>query len=76
MREIETQIAKLEGRQREIASELEKPETYERGGGVMELNRELQAVNSELERITADWEKLADPSQTGSGGINAAVSDS
>lgn len=73
VREIENQIAKLEGRQRELAVELEKPETYERGGGVMELNRELQAVNSELERLTTDWEKLAGRLESESDGIKAAT---
>jgi ATP-binding cassette subfamily F protein 3 len=59
VRELEMHILTLEGRQREIAAELEKPETYERGGAAMELNRELLAVADELERTTAEWEKLA-----------------
>ena len=58
VRELEQAIAKLEQRQRELATELEKPETYEPGGPVMELNRELQGVISELEKLTANWLEL------------------
>jgi ATP-binding cassette subfamily F protein 3 len=57
--ELEMHILSLEGRQRELTAELEKPETYEAGGPAMELNRELLAVTEELTRTTAEWEKLA-----------------
>ncbi len=57
-RELEMHILALEGRQKELTAELEKPETYEAGGAVMELNRELLAVTEELERLTAEWENL------------------
>ena len=60
IRDLEMQILKLEGRQKELTEELEKPETYERGGAAMELNRELQAVTTDMERLTAEWEKLAE----------------
>jgi ATP-binding cassette subfamily F protein 3 len=60
VRDLEMQILKLEGRQKELTDELEKPETYERGGGATQLNRELQAITGDLERLTADWEKLAE----------------
>ncbi len=60
VREIEMHILSLEGRQKELTAELEKPETYERGGAAMELNRELLGLNEELARATAEWEKLAD----------------
>ena len=60
VRELEMQILKLEGRQRELTEELEKPETYERGGAATQLNRELHAVTTDMERLTAEWEKLAD----------------
>ncbi len=59
-REIEMHIMSLEGRQRELAAELEKPETYERGGAVMELNREMLSVSAEIERATREWEALAE----------------
>ena len=57
--EIEMHILSLEGRQRELTAELEKPETYDAGGAAMELNRELLAVSDELARVTAEWEALA-----------------
>jgi ATP-binding cassette subfamily F protein 3 len=59
-RELEMHILSLEGRQKELTAELEKPETYEAGGAVMELNRELLAVTEELERLMADWETLSE----------------
>src|SRR5206468_2296587 len=51
VRDLEMQILKLEGRQKELTEELEKPETYERGGAATQLNRELQAVTKDLERL-------------------------
>lgn len=59
--ELEMQIATLEGRQNELTAELEKPETYEAGGAVMVLNRELLAVSEELERLTVQWEAATTP---------------
>ena len=53
-------ILSLEGRQKELTAELEKPETYEAGGAAMQLNREFSAVTAELERLTAEWEKLGE----------------
>jgi ATP-binding cassette subfamily F protein 3 len=54
--ELERQILALEGRQKELTAELEKPETYEAGGNAMQLNRELMSVAEELERVTVEWE--------------------
>jgi ATP-binding cassette, subfamily F, member 3 len=59
VRDLEMQILKLEGRQKELTEELEKPETYERGGAATQLNRELQAIAADLERLNSEWEKLA-----------------
>ena len=59
-RELEMHILSLEGRQKELTAELEKPETYEAGGAVMELNRELLAVTEELERLIAEWEAVSE----------------
>ncbi|MFL6539967.1 MAG: ATP-binding cassette domain-containing protein, partial [Chthoniobacterales bacterium] len=59
VREIEMHILSLEGRQRELTAELEKPETYEAGGAAMELNREMLSVTAEIERATKEWEALA-----------------
>ena len=52
-------ILSLEGRQRELTAELEKPETYEPGGAATQLNRELSSVMAEIERATKEWETLA-----------------
>ena len=59
VRELEMHIMSLEGRQRELTAELERPETYEAGGNAMELNRELLGITSEMERATKEWEELA-----------------
>ncbi|MGZ5023336.1 MAG: ABC-F family ATP-binding cassette domain-containing protein [Chthoniobacterales bacterium] len=72
LREIEMHILSLEGRQKELTAELENPETYERGGAAMELNRELLGLNEELGRATAEWEKLAQSSQIAAVGTAAA----
>ncbi|MGI9086321.1 MAG: ribosomal protection-like ABC-F family protein [Chthoniobacterales bacterium] len=58
--EIEMHILTLEGRQKEVAAELEKPETYERGGAAMELNREMLSISAEMERANKEWEALAE----------------
>jgi ATP-binding cassette subfamily F protein 3 len=56
---LEMQIATLEGKQRELTADLEKPETYEAGGRAVELNRELMAVTDDLARLTGEWETLS-----------------
>jgi ATP-binding cassette, subfamily F, member 3 len=58
--QLEMRILHLEGRQKELAAELEKPEAYAPGGAAMQLNRELLSVQDELERTTAEWEALAE----------------
>jgi ATP-binding cassette, subfamily F, member 3 len=57
--QLEMRIMHLEGRQKELTIELEKPEAYAAGGAAMQLNRELMSVQDELERTTAEWETLA-----------------
>ncbi|MDB6171499.1 MAG: transporter ATP-binding protein [Chthoniobacteraceae bacterium] len=56
---LEMQIVTLEGRQKELTAALEDPAAYESGGKAMELNRELAAISSDLQRITALWEAAA-----------------
>jgi ATP-binding cassette subfamily F protein 3 len=58
--ELEMQIAALEGREKELAAQLEDPAVYEPGGRVMEINRELAAVTGEKERLTAEWETASE----------------
>jgi ATP-binding cassette subfamily F protein 3 len=57
--ELEMRIATLEGKQRDLTAELEKPETYAAGGAAMQLNRDLMTVAEELARVTAEWETFA-----------------
>jgi ATP-binding cassette subfamily F protein 3 len=56
---LEMHLATLEGRQKDLTAELEKPETYAAGGTAMQLNRDLMAIAEEIARTTAEWESLA-----------------
>jgi ATP-binding cassette subfamily F protein 3 len=64
VRDLEMQILTLEGRQKELTAELEKPETYEPGGAATLFNRELQAITADMQRLTAEWEKLEERKAT------------
>jgi ATP-binding cassette subfamily F protein 3 len=57
--DLERRIHDLERRQLELTAELEKPESYEKSGLVMQLNRELTQVTDDLHRLTAEWESAA-----------------
>jgi len=59
VKELERRIHELEQRQIELAAELEKPETYEKSGLVMQLNRELTHVTDDLQRLGGEWESAA-----------------
>ena len=52
-------------RKKELSVELEKPETYAAGGAAMQLNRDLLVVTEEIERITTEWESLAEKVKAG-----------
>src|SRR5882724_4828832 len=56
---LEKEIARLEQTQRELAAELEKPETYEKPGRAVAINRELSAATEDLARAVASWEEAA-----------------
>jgi ATP-binding cassette subfamily F protein 3 len=56
---LEMRILAIEGRQKEIGAELEKPEAYEAGGAAIQLNRELMGLTDELEKLMAEWEGMA-----------------
>ena len=56
---LEMRVLNLDGRQKQLTAELEKPESYAAGGAAMQLNRDLLAVTAELERATAEWERMA-----------------
>ena len=57
--DLEREIARLEQTQKELAAELEKPETYEKSGRAVAVNRELSTVTENLARVTAEWEQAA-----------------
>ena len=52
---LEKEIAELETKEKELAAELEKPESYA-GGRAMQINRELMHVHDRLPLATAEWE--------------------
>jgi ATP-binding cassette subfamily F protein 3 len=56
---LEKEIADLEGQERDLAAELEKPETYHSGGRATQVNRELLHVSDRLPEVTAEWEAAA-----------------
>jgi ATP-binding cassette, subfamily F, member 3 len=53
---LEKEIATLEAQERDLAAELEKPETYHSGGRATQVNRELLHVSDRLPEVTAQWE--------------------
>ena len=55
---LEKEIADLEGKERDYAAELEKPETYHSGGRATQINRELVHVSDRLEAANAEWESV------------------
>lgn len=58
--ELEAEITKLEVREKELVAELEDPETYNRPGQAMAVNRELQDLHVRLPALQADWEQAAE----------------
>jgi ATP-binding cassette subfamily F protein 3 len=56
---LEKEIALLEAQERELAAELEKPETYHSGGRATQVNRDLLHVSDRLPEVTAQWEEAA-----------------
>jgi ATP-binding cassette subfamily F protein 3 len=57
--DLEKKIQGIETRQAEITAELEKPETYQAGGRMMDLNREMRHNADDLVELTGKWEKAA-----------------
>ncbi|HXE42054.1 MAG TPA: hypothetical protein VN516_03430, partial [Candidatus Baltobacteraceae bacterium] len=52
---LEKEIAELETKEKELAAELEKPESYA-GGRAMQINRELVHVHDRLAKANKEWE--------------------
>jgi ATP-binding cassette subfamily F protein 3 len=59
VQELESQIHSLEARQAELIAELEKPETYEKGGAAAAVNRELLEIQERLGALNPKWEQAA-----------------
>ncbi|MEY2466255.1 MAG: ATP-binding cassette, subfamily er 3 [Verrucomicrobiota bacterium] len=61
---LEKEIQDFEKRQTELTAELEKPETYEKPGRAVQINRELMNIQHSIANLTPQWEaaatKLAD----------------
>lgn len=57
---LEAEIIALETRQKELAAELEKPETYEKPGHAMQLNRDLLDISHRLKIAGQQWETEAE----------------
>ena len=53
--DLEMQIATLEGRQRDLTTQLEDPASYEAGGNAIAINRELGSVSTDLARLNDEW---------------------
>jgi ATP-binding cassette subfamily F protein 3 len=53
---LEKEIADLEVREGELATELEKPETYALGGKATQINREMLEVTDRLAEANPEWE--------------------
>ena len=60
---LEMHLASLEGRKKELTAKLEEPESYAPGGAAVQINRDLTAVTAEIERTTAEWERLTATAQ-------------
>ncbi len=58
--DLEHRVQKLEARQKELAVQLELPETYQNGGKSREINLELSAVAKEIAAVTRQWEAAAE----------------
>jgi ATP-binding cassette, subfamily F, member 3 len=56
---LESEIRQLEARQAELIAELEKPETYEKGGAAVAINRELLDIQAHLAALNPEWEQAA-----------------
>ncbi len=56
---LEHEIHQSEARQTELVAELEKPETYEKPGRAVSINRELLDLQERLAQLNSEWEQAA-----------------
>jgi len=59
---LESEILKLETRQKELAIQLENPAAYQQAGNAMRLNREWSENSARLEELSRQWEQAAEKS--------------
>jgi ATP-binding cassette subfamily F protein 3 len=59
---LESEILKLETRQKELTAELEDPQAYQQPGKAMQLNREWADNSARLEEFNRQWEEAAEKS--------------
>ena len=59
VQQLETEIHTLEARQQELIAELERPETYEKPGAALAVNRELLDLQARLAQLNPEWEAEA-----------------
>jgi ATP-binding cassette subfamily F protein 3 len=57
---VEAEILGLEARQKELTGALGQPETYQPGGDVAEINRELGQIAARLVELSAEWHLAAE----------------
>jgi ATP-binding cassette subfamily F protein 3 len=57
--ELEAAIVELETRQTELTAALEDPTLYQNASRALEINRELAGVADSLQKINAEWSRLA-----------------
>jgi ATP-binding cassette subfamily F protein 3 len=57
--QAEGAVSALEKRQAELVAALEDPESYKDAGVALKLNRELMAVQEDLEAANAQWMESA-----------------
>jgi hypothetical protein len=53
----------LESRQKELAERLEDPEVFQGPDG-MKINSQLVAIEESLKKLNAEWEAVAEGSET------------
>jgi chromosome segregation ATPase len=66
---LEAEIARLEKIQLELTAELELPETYEKPGRAVEVNRQLTGVTEALAKTVSEWEEAASRLNDGAGTV-------
>ncbi len=56
---LESEIHELEAQHQELVAELEQPETYDKPGRAVEVNRQILGIQDRLAALTPEWEKEA-----------------